>query len=416
MSFIPRSCHHEIIKVDAIVVGLGPAGATAIRLLSEAGLRVVGLDRAVFPRPKICGGGVSSRAIAFLPKGWDEIPHTVSTGVHLVFGDHSPVLWDMGYPIAYQFDRSDLDWFLLDRARLAGGEIRQGETIRSLAKGEEIFRLQCDSGPIYESRFLIGADGVTSSVLRFLAKSKRDDSDGAIPLKNSSHHMYPAAEVEISTQTSQRLSDVLIDLSSVSGGYGWSFSKSGGKKNVGVVGFVKPLKRPLETLRLFLETFPEREIFQDARGSSSAWLIPDYSRFDAHGKIPGLFLIGDAGAMVDPFLGEGIYYALLSGARAVSDLILHRTSPEKASRSYAQWAHSIFREFSYAHKLASVVYRFPGIYFRLAQRYPQVLSLYASVMTGKNDYRSFTRIIGKNLFKLPFRKAVLKFRQNRLLS
>ena len=230
MSFIPRSCHQEIIKVDAIVVGLGPAGATAIRLLSEAGLRVVGLDRAVFPRPKICGGGVSSRAITFLPKGWDEIPHTVSTGVHLIFGDHSPVMFDIGYPIAYQFDRCDFDWFLLDRARLAGGEIRQGETIRSLVWREEKFSLQCDSGPTYESRFLIGADGVTSSVLRFLVKSKRDDSDGARPLKNSSLHMYPAAEVEISTQTTQRLSDVLIDLSSVSGGIRMVLLEIGRKK------------------------------------------------------------------------------------------------------------------------------------------------------------------------------------------
>ena len=416
MSSVPGVCHKDSVKVDAIVVGLGPAGATAIRLLSEAGLRVVGLDRAVFPRPKICGGGVSSRAVAFLPRGWDEIPHTVSTGVHLVFGNYSPVLFDMGYPIAYQFDRCDLDAFLVDRARTAGGEIRQGENIHSLVWQDGTFCLQCDSGHVYESRFLIGADGVTSSVLRLLARSKSDHSDGTMSTKNSSLQMYPAAEVEISTQTTHRLSDVLIDLSSVSGGYGWSFSKTGGKKNVGVVGFVKPLKRPLETLRLFLKTFPEKGSSHVPAFRSSTWLIPDYSRFHAHGKFPGLFLIGDAGAMVDPFLGEGIYYAMLSGTRAVSDLLLHRTSPEKASRSYAQWVHTIFKEFSYAQKLASVVYRFPGVYFRLAQRYPHVLSLYASVMTGKNDYRSFTRIIGKNLFKLPFRKALMKFRWNRLLS
>ena len=416
MSSVPLAIRKDSEKVDAVVVGLGPAGATAIRLLGEAGLRVVGLDRAVFPRPKVCGGGLSSRAAAFLPKGWDKIPHTVSTGVHLVYGVQPPVLFDVGVPIAYQFDRRDLDAFLVESARLAGGEIIQGTNVRSLDWKDGIFYLTSDSERSYESRFLIAADGVTSSVLRFLFNSDEENHDEGEQIARNFIRMYPASEMEIVNRLPPRLTDVLIDLSAVPGGYGWSFPKTDGKKNVGVVGFVTPLKRPMETLLSFVKTF-QKDGDQSVQASRPAtWLIPDYSRSKVHGKFPGLFLVGDAGAMVDPFLGEGIYYAMLSAARAVSDILLHSKSPEKASRSYAQWVfHKVFREFSYAQKLASVIYRFPGVYFRLVQKYPHVLSLYASVMTGKSDYRSFTRVIGKNLFKLPFRKVLIKFRHNRLL-
>ncbi len=73
MSSVVTSKDQVVERVDAIVVGLGPAGSTALRLLSEAGLRVVGLDRAVFPRQKTCGGGLSARAIPLLPDGWDNV-------------------------------------------------------------------------------------------------------------------------------------------------------------------------------------------------------------------------------------------------------------------------------------------------------------------------------------------------------
>ncbi len=417
MSSVPRVCNQETERVDAIIVGLGPAGATALRLLGEAGLRVVGLDRADFPRTKACGGGLSSRATSFLPKGWDRIPHTVSTGVHLVYDIQPPVLFAMGIPIAYQFDRRDLDAFLVESAKSTGGEILLGTNVRLLEWKEGKFRQTCDPQRSYESRFLIAADGVTSSVLRFLVNTESDGLKEIARERKRPLWMYPASEMEIQSQTPPRTSDVLIDLSAVPGGYAWSFAKRDGKKNIGVVGFLKPLKRPLETLRSFLDTFPEKDgnRYEPAFGPAT-WLIPNYSRFKGHGKIPGLFLIGDAGAMVVPFLGEGIYYAMLSASRAVSEILQHTQSPEEASQSYSRWVYrSIFREFSYAQKLASVIYRFPGVYFRLVQKYPQVLSIYASVMTGKRDYRSFSRVIGKNLLKLPFRGVFKKLRPDKLI-
>lgn len=416
MSSVVTSKDQVVERVDAIVVGLGPAGSTALRLLSEAGLRVVGLDRAVFPRQKTCGGGLSARAIPLLPKGWDSVSHTVSTGVHLVYGSQPPVLLDLGIPIAYQFDRVDLDAFLLERAVDAGAKVIQGSNITSLLWDKGMFRIVCAPGNAFEAPFLIAADGVTSAVARFLGKSDPLFKPGVFLRKKGSLSAYPSSETEIEGKLPDNDSDVLIDLGSVSGGYGWSFPKKEGKKNVGVVGFAKPLGQPLEILRSFVKNFPGQKEPLQSVTKPATWLIPDFTRFSGHGRYPGLFFVGDAGAMVDPFLGEGIYYAMLSAKKAVAELLVHRRNPEKASRSYAGWvSRDMFREFAQAKRLSSVIYRFPGIYFRLVQRYPHVLSLYASIMTGAHNYRSFSRTIGKNLLRLPFRKFLPKFRHNRLI-
>ncbi|MHB8421880.1 MAG: NAD(P)/FAD-dependent oxidoreductase [Leptospirales bacterium] len=403
------------VIVEVIVIGLGPAGSTAVRLLSDAGVRVAGIDRSDFPRSKTCGGGVSARSIPFLPKGWDALPHTVTTGVSLSYLDYTPVEVDMGRPIAYQFRREEFDLFLVEMAEEAGADLFFGRTVTDLVWNGSLFRLTTDQSEIFESPVLIAADGATSQVYRFLCSSTSEKTL-SVKKKKSFHHGFPSSERVSECESPSRRSDVLIDLGSVPGGYGWSFPKSGSVNNIGVVSFTKPLRNPLETLKAFAETVSIKSSPFPEGNKSRTWMIPDFQESKMHGMISGLFFIGDAGGMVDPFLGEGIYYAMLSAKRAISEILTHRGQPERASQSYAEWAvRDIFRDFSQARRLASIIYRFPGIYFRLVQKYPHILSLYSMILCGSHDYRSFSRTIGKNLFNLPFRKFFPRLRSNRLV-
>ncbi|MHB1285000.1 MAG: NAD(P)/FAD-dependent oxidoreductase [Leptospirales bacterium] len=397
------------------MIGLGPAGSTAVRLLSEAGFQVAGFDRSSFPRNKTCGGGVSARCVPFLPKGWEKLPHEVTTGVSLKYMDHDPVEVSMDRPIAYQFHREEFDFFLLERAGDAGAQLLTDRSMTNLIWNGRSFQLTTDRSEVFESPVLIGADGATSQVYRFLGDTA-NRQETSVRKKKPVHHGYPSSEKLLGLGSPSRRSDVLIDLGSVPGGYGWSFPKSGSVNNVGVVGFSKPLNNPVETLKTFsgklLENPPCSADVQKAR----TWVIPDFQESMVHGLLPGLFFIGDAGGMVDPFLGEGIYYAMLSARKAVSEILLHRGHPSKSSQSYADWAvRDIFRDFSQARRLASIIYRFPGIYFRLVQRYPHILSMYAMILCGSHDYRSFSRTVGRNLFNLPFRKLFPRFQSNRLV-
>ncbi|MDA8060569.1 MAG: NAD(P)/FAD-dependent oxidoreductase [Nitrospiraceae bacterium] len=401
-------------EYDAVVVGLGPAGSTAVRLLGEKGLRVLGIDRVQFPRWKPCGGGLSARAIPLLPSGWEKVPYVLTTGVQVTMGDSLFQSVDMGVPIAYQFHRDQLDYFLFEKAKGEGAEIETGSSLEDLAYEEGIgFTLLIDGANIKTKR-LIAADGITSQVKRLLFGSPREFR--RIPRgsgKNSSGHSgWPSSELlgKAAEPTDDRY--VLIDIGSVPGGYAWSFPKDGPGKALGVAGLLNPLPSPVRTLRDFLKSFRgEKEDPSD--GEVSTWVIPSWQSVKEHGTIEGLFLVGDAGGIVDPFLGEGIYYAILSASKAVQAIVAEN-DPGKASESYSNWVRQdMFRDFAQASRLSAVIYRFPAIYYRLISSYPQLLTLFSQIMTGRHDYRSFSRAAGIKLLRLPFKKFIPSLRTGR---
>lgn len=368
---------------------------------------MVGLDRSTFPRPKTCGGGVSARSIPYLPDGWESVPHEVTTGVHLTYGDRGHVDVDTGIPIAYQFRREEFDLFLLEKARKNGALIETGVKAGEISWDGVNFWIGTERGDRYKAPILFAADGASSQVSRHLLKRKLDPgssrnwrrSEDGVPRKH-----FPSSEMHVSCPGPIPSGLVHIDLGLVSGGYGWAFPKSGKAENVGVIGFTIPLSDPSKVLRAFIErvwpNLPGAHQLEEPR----TWFVPDYRGTDRHGRIPGLFFLGDAGGLVDPFLGEGIYYAVLSAQRAVSEILRNPNRPGEASRSYATWVRrDIFRDFAQARRLAALIYRFPGLYFRLVQKYPRILTLYAAILRGVHDYRSFSVSIGRSLLYRPFR-------------
>src|SRR6185295_4144140 len=107
---------------DAVVVGLGPAGATVAYELSRAGMSVLGLEKQSHPRYKVCGGGLSVRIDRILdPDFKSVVEHTIS-GIQFTYGGKEPFLIEAGAgdPIAYMVMRDRFDHFLAQKARDAG--------------------------------------------------------------------------------------------------------------------------------------------------------------------------------------------------------------------------------------------------------------------------------------------------------
>jgi len=401
-------------EFDAVVVGLGPAGSTAARLLGEKGLTVLGIDRVHFPRWKPCGGGLSARAIGLLPFGWDKVPHVITTGVQVTLGDNFSQCVDTGVPIAYQFHRDQLDHFLFEKAKMDSVTIETGVSLEDIVYEDGIGFTLLVNGENVKTKRLLAADGVTSQVKRLLFGSPREfqKTPRGREQNKSVHSGWPSSELlgKATEPADDRF--VMIDIGSVPGGYAWSFPKDGFRRALGVAGFLTPLPSPVRTLKDFLKTFRgEKEDPSD--GNVSTWIIPSWQAVKEHGEISGLFLIGDAGGLVDPFLGEGIYYAILSATRSC-EAIIEENSPGKASEIYSQWVKKeIFRDFAQASRLAAVIYRFPAIYYRLVSSYPQLLTLFSQIMTGLHDYRSFSRAAGIKLLRLPFKKFIPSLRAGR---
>ena len=377
------------IEVEVLVVGLGPAGSTALRILTSSGISALGVDRAEFPREKPCGGGVSARTLPFLPKNFMEsLPHQTTQGISLTLRGKREQRQDFGRPIAYQVRRDQFDLALLEQARGTGARIMTGIRDIRLSRRGGGFVAMIGEKTVF-ARAVMAADGATSKVLRDL------DPDSASKIrKNPLLRPWTSAEGWASLRDPLDARFVAIDLGLVDGGYAWAFPKKDSLWGLGVAGFLKPLGDPRSVFSRYLVV---REDDLDS-GEALTWPLPNF-RAVSHGRIPGLFLVGDAGGIVDPFLGEGIYYAVLSGTKAAESYIRSRNVlrsgpdlPEQSAMEYVRWLdRNIWPDFRQGSRLARTIYRFPGIFFALTGRYPKLLELYASILTGDHDYRSFSR-------------------------
>ena len=392
------------LDVEVLVVGLGPAGSTALRTLADGGVSALGVDRADFPREKPCGGGVSARTLPFLPANLlDELPYQTTQGIRLTLRGTREQCQDFGRPIAYQVRRDQFDLALLDRARFSGAQIMTGVRSIQLFRRENCFEAKMGE-KIVHARVVMAADGATSKVLRDLDPASMTEVRDKPLLRP-----WTSAEGWASLRDPIDARYVAIDLGLVAGGYAWSFPKKDSLSGLGVAGFLKPLVDPRSVFARYLES---SQADLDG-GGVFTWPLPNF-RSARHGRVPGLFLVGDAGGIVDPFLGEGIYYAVLSGTRAAESYLRSRISPEagpdlpeRSARDYVNWLNrDIWPDFRQGSRLAKTIYRFPGFFFSLTGRYPKLLELYASILTGDRDYRSFSReIILRAVGKLlPFRR------------
>src|SRR5690348_16953802 len=114
---------------DVAVIGAGPAGSTAAHRLATAGARVLLVDKAVFPRDKPCGGGVTLRAARLLPFSIDPVVEDVVDRLDCRL-DYGPrFARQASAPLAYMTQRVRLDHFLLEQAADAGAVVRQGVTV-----------------------------------------------------------------------------------------------------------------------------------------------------------------------------------------------------------------------------------------------------------------------------------------------
>jgi len=376
-------------KYDVIVVGMGPAGASAAYELSKRGISVLAFDKQAHPRYKVCGGGLSARIARILPA---DFPNVIEETVHRVqftYGAQEFFLIESPEPIAYMVMRQHFDRWLVEKAREVGTEIREEETVVDIRDGKEgvdVFTMQGR----YRSRVVIGADGVMSVVAQqcFLGRSLRT---------------IPALESEVQEEPLhpfQEIPTALISLQAVKKGYGWIFPKQQGI-SVGVGEFVNGTKRPKQSFRDFIGHeptlaglkipaplgYPLPIAHVQAHRNGQAW---------AGRLVRGrAMLVGDAGHLVDPLLGEGIYYAIRSGqlaAKSVSDMLCNPIQHQL--NEYETLVGKEFgSEFRVAGRLGKIIYGLPRSIHRWAgQRFPdayqRVLHRYCQMLQGKETYQS----------------------------
>ena len=392
---------------DVIVVGMGPAGSAAADKLSQAGLSVLGLEKHTHPRYKVCGGGLSARIEKILPPDFLQVVEETIYRVQFTYGGDDSFLIESQQPIAYMVMRATFDQWLMHKARQAGTEIRENDPvvkIKALTEGVEVVT----ANDRFRSSFVIGADGAMSLVAQQLFPGRR-------------LRKIPALESEITNGSPTHYGDTkttLISLSAAKRGYGWIFPKRDGL-SVGVGEFVNGANRPKQSFHQFSLQEPSLAGFQVPPPQGHP--LPIFNRYHGingrqwNGGLVNhrAMLIGDAGHLVDPLLGEGIYYAIRSGYLAADTIKTVLRNPERNLKEYETAVINEFgMEFQVASRMARIFYGLPRSLHNWAGQifpvpYQRVLRGFCEVLQGRETYQTLWARILRRL-KGPFAKLEKK--------
>jgi geranylgeranyl reductase family protein len=286
---------------DVVVVGAGPAGACAALAARRAGAAVLLLDRAEFPRDKACGDGIAAHALDVLADL--GVPDAVAgyapvLALRLVAPGGGEVARRLPRP-AYTVPRRVFDARLVTAAVAAGAVLRR-HTVRRVERRDGVVVLD---GEIAAS-VVIGADGAGSVVRRALGAPPNPDGHLALAIRGYG----PADAVH-------RPGEQLIRTSRARWpAYAWSFPIGDGTANVG---YGEVLRGERVTRDHLLDRLAALLPGVDPGAVSAlrAHHLPLSTRRPAPGR-GRVLLAGDALSLINPFTGEGIFYAVLSGAVA----------------------------------------------------------------------------------------------------
>jgi geranylgeranyl reductase family protein len=319
-------------EAQVIVVGAGPGGSTAAFHLARAGVDVLVLEKSEFPREKVCGDGLTPRAVKQLvamgietspQQGWIK-----NHGLRIIGGGmRIEVPWpDLSSFPSYGLvrPRQDFDEVLARSAQKAGARLQEGTTVTGPLLDERTGRVvgvTTKDGTEHRAPLVIVADGNSSRFSLALGIRKRDDRPMGVAYRKyfrSPRHDDDWLESWLELWDGERGGRGEGRLLP---GYGWIFGVGDGTSNVGLGilntsdAFGKTDYRAM--LDRWLANLPEEWGFveENSTGPTRGAALPmGFNRKPHYAN--GALLVGDAGGMVNPMNGEGIAYAMESGRMA----------------------------------------------------------------------------------------------------
>jgi geranylgeranyl reductase family protein len=345
------------MKYDVAIIGGGPAGATCAALCAQTGLRTLLIEKARFPRDKVCGDSVN-------PGCWPVLER-LGVAERILMQAHARIAEvaftdPQGHSLSLLIAASDrgeigisrflFDDILLHRARELGADVREEAALTTLEKGWEI---QTTAGH-FSARQLVAADGRNSTVARLLgllpsAKKDRVGLQAHLPAQAEYH---------------QRVVMRFLPF-----GYCGAADIGGDRINLCLV--ARPEK--LADLKAWAAqhfTVP----------ADTAWrTITPLQRAPVPPARENLLIVGDAARVVEPFTGEGIYYALASGELAARHLLANDLP------GYAAAHARLYRGRLWVNELARLAVLHPWLatgILSAARLYPRVLRYLTTKVIG----------------------------------
>jgi menaquinone-9 beta-reductase len=346
---------------DVAIVGGGPAGSSCASFCALAGLRTLVVEREKFPREKVCGDCVNPSCWPVLERlGLKErvrdLPHSKLDSVEFIAINGYKAVIDLptGDECELSVKRSLFDDLLLNRARELGAHVRDGVTITALANRGN-WEIATANSERFSARILIGADGRNSTVARLRSLLPQPTRE----------RVALQAHIPLPRNFGRR-----VVLQFLREGYSGQAPVNETELNLCLVGTPPTIPK----LRRWAEHHFEIAAHQ-------AWrTITPLTRSPVPCAHKNLLFIGDAARVVEPFTGEGIYYALRSGELAADSIAKISRGKDRQSvlREFTRACAEMYRGRLWINRLARTAVLSPrigSVFIQAARIDPSILKL-----------------------------------------
>ncbi len=372
---------------DVIVIGAGPAGASAARSTSNAGLSTLLIEKQKLPREKRCGGGISAAAIKELDFPLPE--RVIERRCYGMWGIQNNILTEVRVDqcVATMVSRPTFDAFLVEKAVEAGARIAEAEACREIRVLTDYVIVMTEKAE-YQAALVIGADGVSSVVARSVRPKWR----------RREMRFCLVADVPSTPDSIDRKMRNLAELryGFIRDGYAWAFPKKD-HISFGIGGAMSDAKSLRRDFAAYLKLHGI-----DGEVPSKGCFIP-VTEFRHDVVADRLMLCGDAAGFVDCFNGEGIRYAVASGRLAGRTAALAFQGRDFSKRTLLTYQHAFYasyrRDMVWSSFIMRVSSRFPRLVFGPLLADQKTILRYFKVMSGDEHFRSFARWI---IIRLPW--------------
>lgn len=368
-----------MLSFDLAVIGSGPAGSSAAKTAAQLGLRTVLLDKYRFPRHKTCGGGLTRACVRHLgsdlPSGIIKRECYNLTAIH----KGNSIRIKTAKSLVTQIERQEFDYLLVQQASNQGAIVHDNICAKSIESKPNGVLIETNVDK-YVCQIVIICDGsnglISSSLCGHFAPS-------ALGVCRVAH--IPVSEVEGYYEKH----DFEVIYGMIPTGYIWVFPKSD-YLSVGIGGPWKEMKHGSEILKQWIaKRYPPLSSKVHSLRLKGGF-IPRRQRNAL--PMPRIMLAGDAAGFVDPFLGEGIKYALISGRLAANQAAFSLGNGNPGSRDslvpYLKECRQAFGNDLYdAQNVCRVFRHFSKPVFNLYFSSPEPFTRSIGILEGSISYR-----------------------------
>lgn len=366
---------------DCIIVGAGPAGASAAYHVSKRGHSVLLLEKASLPRYKPCGGGVSPQVAEWFDFDFEPVISERVTHARYTWKRTEEIVVKLQAPI-WMVRRDEFDHYLVQQAQKAGTQLQDGTKATDVRWQDGCWQVSTSKGDTWKGKYIIAADGGRGPMAKWL---------GFEPRKST-----VAGAIEIEPKVSVDDGNVMhFEFGLLKNGYVWNFPKRDGY-SIGSGVFRKGQRSGNDLVQPMAEYAQDFEVdaTNEVKFGHPLCIWDGDQRLHTQNAV----LAGEAACVVDPLTAEGIRPSIFTGVKAAEAVDKALDGNQSALSEYSQIIkNEIGREMKLASRLSKAFYMAPRLSYRVIMNQPSATWAMAKIFTGELKYAD---VVQKGLSRL----------------